>query len=236
MRAVFVLDFSCSFVYMTNIFVSCQILQSDRKGSFLLEWLPHFMIKEFVLYTLQGKQNNSLVSLCVCVVFVLLFVVAVICWDSASLSIKRDFSFCSMSSFQTCSLIESSSEWHFRKCSPTSEVLLQTRCCSCSPAGGVWLAASYTRCARYPDVFLRSHVPKITEAEKPETVWDLVLMNHKIRISPHDVALFLDTSSLRVMCSPTLAWSLGQLASSPFYRWGMGDAARQARLPSSQVI
>lgn len=214
------------------------------------------MIKEFVLYTLQGKQNNSLVSLCVCVVFVFLFVVAVICWDSASLSIKRDFSFFNMSSFQTCSLIESSSEWHFRKCSPTSEVLLQIRCCSCSPAGSVWLAASYTRvfrsvprpfyiwesvlektsCARYPDVFLRSHVPKITEAEKPETVWDLVLMNHKIRISPHDIALFLDTSSLPVMSSPTLAWSLGQLASSPFYRWRMGDTARQARLPSSQVI
>lgn len=102
MRAVFVLDFSCSFVYITNIFVGCQILQSDRKGSFLLEGPPHFMIKEFFLYTLQGKQNYSLVSLCVCVVFVFLFVVAIICWDSASLSIKRDFSFCNMSSFQTC--------------------------------------------------------------------------------------------------------------------------------------
>lgn len=186
-----------------------------------------------------------------------LFVVAVICWDSASLSIKRDFSFFNMSSFQTCSLIESSSEWHFRKCSPhLRSQLLQIRCCSCSPAGSVWLAASYTRvfrsvprpfyiwesvlektsCARYPDVFLRSHVPKITEAEKPETVWDLVLMNHKIRISPHDIALFLDTSSLPVMSSPTLAWSLGQLTSSPFYRWRMGDITRQARLPSSQVI
>lgn len=56
------------------------------------------MIKEFVLYTLQGKQNNSLVSLYVWVgvVFVFLFVVAVICPNSASLSIKGDFSFCNI--------------------------------------------------------------------------------------------------------------------------------------------
>ena len=112
--------------------------------------------------------------------FFLSFLVAVIYKVSASSSIKTDFSFCNVSSFQTCSLIESSFEWHFRKCSPASEVRLQTRCSSCSPAGSVWLAASYTPVfwfvpspfniresvpektshARYPDLFLRRNAPK----------------------------------------------------------------------------
>lgn len=61
-------------------------------------------------------------------------------------------------------------------------------------------------------------------------------MNHKIRISPLNIALFLDTSSFPAMSSSTLALSLGQLASLPFYRWRMGDASGQAKLPQSQVI
>lgn len=88
-----------------------------------------------------------------------------------------------MISFQTCSLIESSFEWHLKKCSPASEAFLQTRCSSCSPAGGVWLAASYTPVfalvpsafsiwqsvlkktshANYSDPFLGGNVPKSQE-------------------------------------------------------------------------
>lgn len=67
MRAVFVLDFSCSFVYITNIFVGCQILQSDRKGSFLLEGPPHFMIKEFFfVYSARETKLFTGVFVCVC--------------------------------------------------------------------------------------------------------------------------------------------------------------------------
>lgn len=50
------------------------------------------------------------------------------------------------------------------------------------------------------------------------------------------MALFLDTSSLPAMSSPTLVLSLGQLASLPFYRQRMGDTAGQAKLPPSQEI
>lgn len=60
-------------------------------------------------------------------------------------------------------------------------------------------------------------------------------MDHKIRISPHNIALFLDTSSFPAMSSPTLAVSPSQLASLPFYRRRMGDAVGQAKLPQSQV-
>lgn len=122
--------------------------------------------------------------MCVCVWLFFLFhlfffLVAVICKVSASLSIKIGFSFCNMISLQTCSLIESSFEWHLK-----NALLPQKRFSNPGvlhahlPA--VWLAASYHRLflsvpnpfyiwgpvlektshANYSGLFLGSNVPK----------------------------------------------------------------------------
>lgn len=49
---------------------------------------------------------------------------------------------------------------------------------------------------------------KITEAEKPQTVWGLVSRNHEIGISPRSIALFSGASPFPAMSSLAFALSL----------------------------
>lgn len=179
-RAVFVLDFSCYFVYIANIFVSCQIITSRHKGKFSSTETSTVYAQRICSVPPVGEKNNSLMSLCirVCGFFLsFFFSAAVICKISASLGIKIGFSFCNMISFQTCNLIESSFEWHFKKCSPASEALLQTRCSLRSPAGmfDEWPAAA--RCSDwcqihslYGSLFLRRWVMLIIQTSSLEVM------------------------------------------------------------------